>query len=506
MHSALKRGHLRARRAELGCLLVGLCGCQPQPRLPATQSSPSAVSNSAPITTAQPNAKLPVLTSEPAVASATAVAPAPPPAIVPASPPAIVPASPPSIVPAPAWRAVSVIVGESFGCARFASGRRSRWQCWDAPRAGGGASVKAWPVRWLDDREDLQGAPDRVCEFASDRLTYRCWDAPQRNALTGQELPANWQWQNPNHATLAEAYSRADCLAEVVQGGSFACLRSTRDGVWCLGDDRFGQLGGSQPVPAPQAAEEDPAFVQHIQPVHRLVSGTWHACVLTDDASSIKDAPYVACWGRGDYGQLGFKARDRCRVDGVDVPCARAPEHGISLEDSVATLLAGDLFTCVSSPNGIRCWGASRDGFFGTPGSCPASLRKAWPTLHGSVAAPRAACSRTPVPVPKLTGFHQFPAVGPRGLCSQEGDHLKCWGAIRAPRGPGVSQIEINPGQYANACGLRGGTRVLVRPATIETVAEYRTVDASVVCWGEGYSAPSTPDVPVAIELTPFAD
>ncbi|HKO49665.1 MAG TPA: hypothetical protein VJV79_18175 [Polyangiaceae bacterium] len=402
------------------------------------------------------------------------------------------------------WSASSVVLGESFGCAQFSSGSSTRWQCWDAPRAGDVGPIKAWPVPWLDDRLELQAAPDRLCEFASQALTYRCWAPPQRTDLVGRDLPAHWQWTNPNHATFGEAYTRADRLGSVAQGGSFACLQATTDGVWCLGDDRFGQLGGSLPVPPPEATAEDPAFVPHIWPVHHLATGTWHACVLTDEQSTIKDDPYIACWGRGDYGQLGFKAPDRCLVEGVNVPCAKSPRRGISLKNSVAVPLAGDLFSCVSSEAGIKCWGANRDAFFGTPGSCPASLRKAWPTLHGSVPAPRAACSATPVAVPKLTGFHQSPAVGPRGICIQEADQLKCWGALHAPRGPRVSQLAVNPGQHANACGLRGGTRVLVRPSTIETAAIHDTLDASVVCWGEGYSAPSTPDVPVTVEFTPF--
>jgi len=243
--------------------------------------------------------------------------------------------------------------------------------------------------------------------------------------------------------------------------------------------------------------------VQHIWPADRLTAGTWHACAIEAPDGLASDT-YVACWGRGDHGQLGGKAPDQCNVDGVNIACAKSPQRALPLKDAVATVLAGDLFTCVSSPDGIKCWGANRDAFFGTPGSCPASLRKAWPTLHGSVPAPRAACSATPVAVPKLKGFQQFPMVGTRGLCFEEGKDLKCWGAFRVPRGPHVSPVQLNPGQYANACGLRGGTEEVVRPSSIETAAVTERHDASVVCWGEGYSAPNALDVPVTIEFTPI--
>jgi len=369
---------------------------------------------------------------------------------------------------------------EGAGTFRRFVEEKSNVQCWDAPRTGRVGTVRAWPAKWLDDKRGLVAAAERVCEGDETKLTFRCWAAPKRGNTGGEELPAEWQWQNPNHAAFGDVYTRADRLLSTFLGGTFMCLQATRHGVWCLGDDRFGQLGGSRAVPPPDAEDDNPAFVQGIWPADRVAVGTWHACALAAP-DGLAEGAEVACWGRGDQGQLGTAAPDKCVVDGVPVACARSPRVGIKLEDSIAYLLAGDLFSCLSTPEGMKCWGANRDAFFGVPGSCPASLRKAWPTLHGTVAAPRAACSSTPVRVPKSSGFQQSVSMSPRGFCIEEEQRLKCWGGVRAPSITGLSHVVLNPGQFANGCALHAG---------------------GVACWGEGYSARATPSVPVPIEFS----
>jgi hypothetical protein len=163
---------------------------------------------------------------------------------------------------------------------------------------------------------------------------------------------------------------------------------------------------------------------------------------------------FLACWGRGDYGQLGAPANEVCAVDGHDIPCARTPLRGLTLTDGVVAAAAGDLFTCLSDRQGIECWGANQDAFFGSPASCPDTLRRAWPTLHGSVAAPRAACSPSPVRIAGAAEFIQDFQVGPRGMCFDQSGALQCIGAIETPRAPRFVGAMISPGQDASACAV----------------------------------------------------
>src|SRR6185369_8687277 len=101
--------------------------------------------------------------------------------------------------------------------------------------------------------------------------------------------------------------------------------------------------------------------------------------------------------------------------------------------------------------------------FFGTPGSCPESLRKAWPTPAGPVPAPRAACPKEPVLIAAGVTEFQFQfSGGPRGLCFPQhvGASWRCTGAIPTPRETGVSDVVVSPGQDASACMVQNG-RVL---------------------------------------------
>ena len=429
---------------------------------------------------------LPLASCSAAATPATATAPLPQVALAPQCPPPPPPQAAPSFGVAhceightPPPIAMSVVVGEGWGCAGFGSEGGTTWQCWEAS-GGSPQGPRAWIVPWLKDKA-LQAGPDRLCEFARPDLTFRCWARPARGDVAGRELPPSWEWLNPNHAAWGETYSRSDRLGAAFVGGTFGCVQNTRfHGLWCLGDDRFAQLGGSSPVPRPDAGREDAAFVQHIWPAMTAVLGTWHGCAVAAPAGLAHD-PYVACWGRGDHGQLGAPARDKCTADGVTVACARSPQRGPGIHDPFEALGLGDLFTCLGTMKGIWCWGASRDALFGVPGSCPLELRNAWPTLHGNVPAPRASCASDPTVVIPDVG-NTFPRfiVGPRGLCFDRAGTLECLGGVPTPAGGRVGHVGISPGPDASACGLR---------------------DGGVVCWGEGYSPPGALDTPVPIVL-----
>jgi hypothetical protein len=130
---------------------------------------------------------------------------------------------------------------------------------------------------------------------------------------------------------------------------------------------------------------------------------------------------------------------DLCTVNGRAVGCARSPQKNIILKGGMAVLRAGDQFTCVSDPQGIRCWGANRDGFFGAPGSCPKGVERGWPTLGGPVSAPGARCSPVPAPVSISRGFQPDFQVGPRGLCVAGQSKVECVGAIRPHASTGLA-------------------------------------------------------------------
>jgi hypothetical protein len=385
-----------------------------------------------------------------------------------------VPARPPGTGPAPMG---GVFLGEGWGCAHGAA-PGDDWQCWEA-----GPRPQAFRVPRLKGHA-LQVAPDHLCELQTPVLAFRCWQRPRAGDVGPHELPASWQWLNPHDVGWNDAYKRGDRIGRAAAiGGTFSCLQTTRDeGVFCLGDDRFGQLGSSS-VPGPDARKDDPAFVKGLWPAMFLTAGTWHACALAAPYGMGRGAN-VTCWGRGDVGQLGGPAPDKCMVGGQPVACARTPVTGPAVP-GMAVAKAGDMFTCVTTEGGIECWGACRDAFFGVPGSCPESLRRAWPTLGGPVPAPRAACSTKPVRVAGVEGFNPNFSVYPRGICVADSGRRRCIGGFAPdPRGVGVGAISYSPGSDASACGVRAG---------------------AVVCWGERYSPPGAQAETVPVAVAPAA-
>jgi hypothetical protein len=372
------------------------------------------------------------------------------------------------------WSPTQLLVGERWGCVELTSSEghmagppvpprwESDWQCWDASGPGAlGARPRAWRVPWLCGLVVASGI-DRICALDPVALTFRCWHRPVRGEARPREFPSSAQWFNPTNDPFGGlAYKDA-----IFVGGTFDCLRWANGEVRCSRDDSFGQLGTAG---SPRSGSDAAVAGGLLGVTATTMSvGMWHACAQAGDE--------LACWGRGDYGQLGSPANDRCTVRGQVVPCARTPQPGFAGVDPWSILHVGDLFTCVSDRQGIACWGANQDAFFGEPASFPDALRRSWPTLHGPVAAPRAACSTSPV---RISGSGDFDA-GPRGLCFDDGDDVQCIGAIPTPRGGHLAAPKVSPGQDASACALRNG---------------------AVSCWGEAYSPPGARATPVAIEL-----
>jgi hypothetical protein len=414
-------------------------------------------------------------------------------------------AADPSLSPTVAGSDVAsydLMVGEGWGCVLVTSARKATWECWEAPADGMGASRSAWRVPWLDGRS-MVGGPDRLCTVESAEV--RCFHPPRRGETawrpTGAVPPA------PEAGTTGappDGHLDTSALYEGLVGGTFACPSKAND-IWCAGDNSFGQSG-------PAGVSGQSPRLLRLFVTENVGLGDWHGCAYKDGGSPARSGLF--CWGRNDAGQLGFAGPDSCRVDGRDVACARKPTrvpfdlrlHGLAYAPNrgKGDLRGGDLFTCARQPSGILCWGASRDALFGSAAACPADLRRSWPTRGGgSIAAPSATCSPTPAAIAGSDRFKRFfgptmggkptgpPEVtdnfdiGPRGICmvSKAGD-VWCKGAIKTPRQVAVAFVVVSPGENASACAV--------------------TKDRRLVCWGEGYSAQKTPDLPVAITLEPL--
>jgi hypothetical protein len=337
-----------------------------------------------------------------------------------------------------------VLVGDGWGCAKVYGWNQPHWQCWNA---GGKTPIKARSVPGLSAKADPAVGADKLCFLDGDR--GKCWS-----------------WTELAHgkpSDFLETQVRKGRLGQWLVGGDFSCLLhyvGAERMLACSGDDAFDQL----------AQKEQPVALERW---HGAL-GASHGCVSSSE---------IRCWGRGDAGQLGRMPETNCTVAGKRLACdANLGKTDFTI-GGVGALFAGDMFTCASFgyPREIRCWGGSRDGWFGdTP--CPPELRQAWPVGTGFAAAPKATCSTMPARIVEPGSEIGEVSVGPRGVCLIEDGKPRCLGAIATPS-TAVTKIAVGKGAQANACGIDG---------------------SRVVCWGEGYSPAEQPGlvVPVAFEPT----
>ncbi len=333
----------------------------------------------------------------------------------------------------------SLAVGDGWGCARLFGWGQPHWQCWGS----GTPQVRAQGVPWLSAKE-LANGPASLCFL--DKAADACWPWPDFVKRQPQNVPQ-------------EQLSVGKDGSQLLVGGTFACT------ILYVGSERMLKCSGDNSF-AQRAEAEQPVMLE----TWRGAAGTWHGCVQGHGDTY--------CWGRGDGGQLGREPEQTCTVAGRDVPCAKDLRKVSFPLGPVEKLVAGDMFTCALGRGTRRfvCWGASRDGWFGDT-ACPASLRQAWPTTSGPVPAPRATCSPSPVVLSDFNEAKGDVSVGPRGACAMVGGHVRCLGAIPTPS-VDVDRFKVSPGVRASACGIAGD---------------------KVLCWGEGYSSPDSPNVPVSI-------
>jgi len=343
-----------------------------------------------------------------------------------------------------------VMVGDGWGCAKVFGWNQPHWQCWTSG-AQAGAPVKAKSVPGLSPTADPAVGPDRLCLL--DGSKGKCWSWTE--LVRGKP------------ADFLEAQVHKGRLGEWLVGATFSCLHQyigAERMLVCSGDNAFGQL----------ADKDQPVALERRQ----VALGAWHGCV-----SGTSEAHDLDCWGRGDAGQLGRVPDGTCTVGGKPIPCDSNLRKADFAIPGLHNLQAGDMFTCATFgyPQELRCWGASRDGWFGdTP--CSSELRQAWPVGTGFVAAPKAMCSTVPTRVVEPGSELRDISVGPRGVCLMEDGKARCLGAIATPSAP-VGKIAVSKGAQANACGTDG---------------------SRVLCWGEGYSPAQQPGlvVPIAFEST----
>eukprot|EP00756_Hemistasia_phaeocysticola_P004046 Hpha_TRINITY_DN12600_c0_g1::TRINITY_DN12600_c0_g1_i1::g.49847::m.49847 len=196
--------------------------------------------------------------------------------------------------------------------------------------------------------------------------TLKCWGKADRGQL-GMGITHD-VGDSPTEmgANLVSLLTSGQFAASGCLGMEFSCVVWTVGEVSCWGDNAFGQNGNGQATAYTMEPSSTNVQIDNAMggpgKVGSLACGGEHVCALSNDGMRL------ACWGRNDYGQLGYgdtTNRGRAYMDMVNLP-----QIDLGHNEKITSISAGQQHTCASLENkGIVCWGRGSAGRLGSGSS-----------------------------------------------------------------------------------------------------------------------------------------
>lgn len=259
-----------------------------------------------------------------------------------------------------------------------------------------------------------------------------------------------------------------------VAGGTFhTCVVFDTGKVRCWGDGFYGQTGrGSQEIIGDDELAKTAGNVDLGADAVAITAGFEHTCALIDGGR-------VRCWGRGEFGQLGYASLDDVGDD--EVP---ASVGDVDVGGEVAQVVSLGNHTCARLTDGaVRCWGQNAHGQLGYGNVIPIGDNET-PASAGDVPIGGKAIDLS-------TGkFHTCALL--------EGGDVRCWGyGHTAQLGQGNTGFDCAACSADPVCCIGedetpdsapplslGGPAKQLAGGGIHNCA--LLVDGSVRCWGYG--------------------
>jgi len=187
---------------------------------------------------------------------------------------------------------------------------------------------------------------DLGCALADGQL--RCWG---KALFLGSEATEDIGDDEP--PATAPFVNKGWVAAQVSTIREHACAVSTVGGVYCWGNNFWGQIGTGDQVTNGRVA--GPLFLGPTRFGKKVAAGRSHTCLLMTDGQ-------VICWGTNGNGALG--------TGSTTAHPAAAGAAVVALGGEVWDIAAGWDHTCVVMRNGdIRCFGLGQEGRLGTNSS-----------------------------------------------------------------------------------------------------------------------------------------
>jgi alpha-tubulin suppressor-like RCC1 family protein len=177
-----------------------------------------------------------------------------------------------------------------------------------------------------------------------------CWGTSVTGALGASGV-------SQSSAPVSVSVPAGVTFTRIVTGESSTCSVATSGIGYCWGTNVVGQLGSGSTsnsgVPIPISGglrwreigmTAEPSFITH-------------TCGVTDVAS-------VACWGRGDLGQLGQTAPQTCTFI-IAWGCSRSPLLVSGVPNSIRVVTSLESSCALTTAGEVWCWGTNNNGQLG---------------------------------------------------------------------------------------------------------------------------------------------
>jgi alpha-tubulin suppressor-like RCC1 family protein len=283
--------------------------------------------------------------------------------------------------------AAEIKAGNGFACARLAD---ATVKCWGDNSVGqlgnGGGANRNTPVSvsGLADVAQVAVGAAHACARRNDGGSVVCWGANSSGQLgdgttTSRSTPV--------------AVTGITNATDIAAGESHTCARLATNAIVCWGDNISGQLGNGNTG----TDSSVPVFVTGATSIvsgAAIAVGNAHACVRTSSAT-------LACWGRGNSGQLGVGT-----LSDSNVPVAI---NTFTTASGRPALGARHSCSIKTPGNTVVCWGNNRSGELGD-GLSPTD-------------------SRTPIDVFGVANAVSLAAGGSNTCAVISGGTVRCWGS-----------------------------------------------------------------------------
>ena len=194
-------------------------------------------------------------------------------------------------------------------------------------------------------------------------------------------------------------------ITQLSLGTTHSCALLSSRKLMCWGGNFFGQVGSGQTVG--YSVLLAPRGVQKIDDGVEIAAGDDHTCARRSTGA-------VACWGKGDLGQLGANITSNWST--------RVPVKDIT---SATALGSGRAFSCAATPSRVMCWGTNAAGQLGA-GS------------RGS--------AKTPVVAQQLGDVIRISAGVDHTCALRSSGRVMCWGSnTRGQLGDGTTAQSPSP-------------------------------------------------------------